>query len=106
VTVGVADTGLDYTHSELGPKVKQVVDFTGLEPVNPCGDISDEDLANEFGGPADTDWNGHGSWIGGRIAAALDGKGINGIAPGSTWSRSRSRSGAARPATRCSWPRS
>jgi subtilisin family serine protease len=28
-----------------------------------------------------TDWNGHGSWIGGRIAAALDGKGINGIAP-------------------------
>jgi hypothetical protein len=81
VTVGVADTGLDYTHSELGPKVKQVVDFTGLEPENPCGDVSDEDLANEFGGPADTDWNGHGSWIGGRIAGALDGKGINGIAP-------------------------
>src|SRR5215211_3580363 len=74
VTVGVADTGLDYTHSELGPRVKQVIDFTGLEPENPCGDISDEDLANEFGGPADTDWHGHGSWIGGRIAAALDGK--------------------------------
>jgi Subtilase family len=28
-----------------------------------------------------TDWNGHGSWIGGNIAAALDGTGINGIAP-------------------------
>src|SRR4030095_13365837 len=63
VTVGVADTGLDYTHSELGPRVKQVVAFPGLEPENPCGDISDEDLANEFGGPADTDWNGHGSWV-------------------------------------------
>ena len=28
-----------------------------------------------------TDWYGHGSWIGGNIAAALDGKGVNGIAP-------------------------
>ena len=28
-----------------------------------------------------TDWNGHGSWIGGNIAAALDGQGVNGIAP-------------------------
>jgi hypothetical protein len=81
VTVGVADTGLDYTHSELGPRVKQVIDFTGLEEEPPCGEVGDDDLANEFGGPADTDWNGHGSWIGGRIAAALDGKGINGIAP-------------------------
>jgi len=35
VTVGVADTGLDYTHSELAPKVKQVVDFTGLEEQHP-----------------------------------------------------------------------
>src|SRR5215203_2111161 len=81
VTVGVADTGLDYTHSELAPRVKRVIDFTGLEEEPPCGDVGDDDLANEFGGPADTDWNGHGSWIGGRIAAALDGKGINGIAP-------------------------
>jgi subtilisin family serine protease len=84
VTVGVADTGLDYTHSELAPRVKRVVDFTGLEDPPICETlfgISDEDLAAEFGGPADTDWNGHGSWIGGRIAAALDGKGINGIAP-------------------------
>jgi subtilisin family serine protease len=84
VTVAVADTGLDYTHSELGPRVKRVVDFTGLEDPPICETlfgISDEDLAAEFGGPVDTDWNGHGSWIGGRIAAALDGKGINGIAP-------------------------
>ena len=34
-----------------------------------------------FGGPETTDWNGHGSWIGGNIAAALDGQGVNGIAP-------------------------
>jgi hypothetical protein len=30
VTVGVADTGLDFTHRELRNKVKRVIDFTGL----------------------------------------------------------------------------
>jgi hypothetical protein len=86
VTVALADTGLDFTHSELAPKVKKVVDFTPTEDPPICKTafgVSDEDLAAEFGGPATTDWNGHGSWswIGGRVAAALDGTGINGIAP-------------------------
>jgi subtilisin family serine protease len=84
VTVGVADTGLDFTHRELRNKVKRVIDFTGLEDPPICKTLfgaSDADLAAETGGPEKTDWNGHGSWIGGRIAAALNGTGINGIAP-------------------------
>ena len=85
VTVGVADTGLDYTHAELASKVTQVVDLTVLEGEEPiCKTLfgqSDQDLAAEFGGPADGDWNGHGSWIGGNVAAALNGTGTNGIAP-------------------------
>jgi subtilisin family serine protease len=84
LTVAVADTGVDFTHSELAPKVKQVIDFTGTEDPPICKTffgVSDQDLAAQFGGPVTTDWNGHGSWIGGNIAAALDGKGINGIAP-------------------------
>jgi lantibiotic leader peptide-processing serine protease len=86
VTVGVADTGLDFTHRELASKVKQVVDFTTTEDPPICKTffdppIGDDDLAAQFGGPVQTDWNGHGSWIGGRIAAALNGTGINGIAP-------------------------
>jgi hypothetical protein len=85
VTVAVADTGLDYTHSELAPKVARVIDLTVLEGEEPiCKTLfgqSDQDLAAQFGGPADGDWNGHGSWIGGNIAAALDGQGTNGIAP-------------------------
>lgn len=84
VTVGVADTGLDYTHSELASQVVDVVDLTASEDPPLCKTFfgtSDQDLAAQYGGPADTDWNGHGSWIGGNIAAALDGKGINGIAP-------------------------
>jgi hypothetical protein len=84
VTVGVADTGLDFTHVELQSKVKQVIDFTVTEDPPICKTFfgaSDADLAAQFGGPEKTDWNGHGSWIGGRIAGALNGTGINGIAP-------------------------
>ena len=84
ITVGVSDTGLDFTHAELAPKVTRVVDLTDLEDPPLCKTlfgVSDDDLAAQFGGPAETDWYGHGSWIGGNIAAALDGKGVNGIAP-------------------------
>jgi lantibiotic leader peptide-processing serine protease len=87
VTVGVADTGLDYTNSELAAQVVHVEDFTGAEGTPTLcqqfggADMTDADWAAKFGGPANTDWNGHGSWIGGNIAAALDGLGINGIAP-------------------------
>jgi subtilisin family serine protease len=86
VTIGVADTGLDFTHPELASKVKAVVDITDRNHPNICkqavGGPSDIQLAKQFGGPVATDWNGHGSWIGGDIAGALNGKGINGIAPG------------------------
>ncbi len=84
VKVGVADTGLDYTHSELASQVVEVKDFTVAEDPPLCKTYfgySDQDASADFGGPVDTDWNGHGSWIGGNIAAALDGTGVNGIAP-------------------------
>ncbi|MFN8155905.1 MAG: S8 family serine peptidase [Candidatus Nanopelagicales bacterium] len=104
VVVAVADTGLDYTHSELAGRIAGQADFATGTPDEVCktyygGD--DRDLADAYGGPADTDWNGHGTWIGGNIGAALDGVGINGIAPkvklfdlkiadwcGSTWDSS------------------
>lgn len=84
VKVGVADTGLDYTHAELAGKVEQVVDLTETEDPPLCKTYygySDSDYAAAYGGPADADWNGHGTWIGGNIAAVLDSNGINGIAP-------------------------
>lgn len=86
IKVGVIDTGLDYTHAELAHKVDQVVDFTVNEQPNICqssfGLPTDAQLATAFGAPAaNLDFNGHGTWIGGAIAAALDGQGINGIAP-------------------------
>jgi subtilisin family serine protease len=85
VTVGVADTGLDYNHSDLAGKVSSVADFTVTEDPNLCTlyfGASDEDWAAEFGVATNLDFHGHGSWIGGNIAGNLDGKGMNGIAPG------------------------
>jgi hypothetical protein len=86
VLVGVADTGLDYTHTDLGAKVANVVDFTNTEDPNICtqvGGFDDAFLAALFGAPSDNlDFNGHGSWIGGNIAGRLNGIGINGAAPG------------------------
>jgi lantibiotic leader peptide-processing serine protease len=82
VVVGVADTGLDFTHSELASKVTSVVDLTDPTLCLDYFGASDADLAAWYGGPANTDWNGHGSWIGGNIAGAADGVGLNGIAPG------------------------
>jgi subtilisin family serine protease len=85
VTVGVADTGLDYLHSDLKGKVSSVADFTKTEDPPLCESLfgfSDADWAAEFGVATNLDFHGHGSWIGGNIAGNLDGKGMNGIAPG------------------------
>jgi lantibiotic leader peptide-processing serine protease len=84
VVVGVADTGLDFTHSELKGQIVGQKDFTALENPPLCPQVglpTDAESAADFGGPENTDWNGHGTWIGGNIAAALDGVGVNGIAP-------------------------
>jgi hypothetical protein len=57
VTVGVADPGLDFTHRELAPKVKRVVDLTDLEDPPLCQTLfglSDADPAAQFGRPRPT----------------------------------------------------
>jgi subtilisin family serine protease len=89
ILVAVADTGLDYTHTELADRVVGVTDISATEGpgVEICkdligGGVNDADLAALTGGPADGDFNGHGSWIGGNIAGEVDGNAINGLAPG------------------------
>jgi hypothetical protein len=70
IKVGVADTGLDFTHTELAPQITSVVDFTVNENppicktffVNPFTGTSpglgDPDMAAMFGVPEKTDWHG------------------------------------------------
>lgn len=85
IKVGIASTGLDYTHKELANKVDHVLDFTVNEQPNICSSFfslpTDPQLATAFGTKADEDFNGFGTWIGGNIAASMNITGTNGIAP-------------------------
>jgi lantibiotic leader peptide-processing serine protease len=80
--IGVADTGVDYTHSELAGRLAGQIDLSDTTCKDYFG-ASDVDQAKLYGVPqfATTDWNGHGTWIAGNIAANLDSVGMNGIAP-------------------------
>jgi subtilisin family serine protease len=70
VVVGDIDTGLDYTHPDLAANV----DFTNS--VSCVGGVPNTDPA------AWNDDNGHGTHTAGTIAAAANGIGIVGVAPG------------------------
>jgi subtilisin len=63
IKVALLDTGVDYTHPEFAHSYKGGYDF-----INDDGDPMDD--------------NGHGTHVAGILAAARDGKGVVGIAPG------------------------
>ncbi len=85
VTVAVMDTGVDYTHLELAPHFSHAKSnyFHDTACLDSTG-FDDTYVADVLYGGAvknDNDFNGHGSWIGGNIAAVAGNGGINGIAP-------------------------
>jgi lantibiotic leader peptide-processing serine protease len=81
VLVGVIDTGIDGSHPDLAPNLDVALsrNFTTDIPAidGPCEDPSCKD-------PADVDDGFHGSHVAGIIAAAANGLGIAGVAPGIT----------------------
>jgi subtilisin family serine protease len=69
VTVGVIDTGIDYTHPDLAPNIDSSKSANCVSGVPVQGSI------------AANDDNGRGTHIAGTIAAAKNGIGIVGVAP-------------------------
>jgi lantibiotic leader peptide-processing serine protease len=79
VKVGIIDSGIDGTHPDLA------TNFDRQLSRNFTTDMPEIDGDCEYAGcvdPADVDDNGHGTHVAGTIAAALNGMGVSGVAPG------------------------
>ena len=79
VLVGILDSGIDASHPDLAGQVETSLsrNFTTDIPAidGPCEDPSCKD-------PATADDSGHGTHVAGTVAAAANGLGVSGVAPG------------------------
>ncbi|MGW1379175.1 S8 family serine peptidase [Streptomyces sp. NPDC002446] len=74
VTVAVIDTGVDDTHPDLKPN------FSAKQSANCVGGVADTSKGAWRPWDADSDY--HGTHVAGTIAAARNGTGVAGVAPG------------------------
>ena len=81
VLVGVMDTGIDAAHPDLAPNFVAGLsrNFTTDDELvdGPCAEEPDHSCSD----PSYVDEGGHGSHVAGIIGAALNGRGIAGVAP-------------------------
>ena len=90
VLVGILDTGIDSSHPDLARNFDRRLsrNFTTDIPFDPLGNEIDGPCAADPDGscsdPSDVDENGHGTHVSGIVAAAVNGKGVAGVAPNVT----------------------
>ena len=85
VRVGVMDTGIDLTHTDLMPNVDLAAScvflYATTPTANPAEQVTRGDCSNKA---ALQDRAGHGTHTAGTIAAPINGRGIAGVAPEAT----------------------
>ncbi len=87
-TVGIMDTGLDAFHPDIAPNLDQNLSCSFIKPGNPTAQPQEIAPLGRACGPANQskwqDYNGHGTHVGGTVAAPINGVGVAGVAPAAT----------------------
>jgi subtilisin family serine protease len=84
--VGILDTGLDVHHPDIAPNLNLAESCSFILPGTPTADPREyeADPVNCPTKSAVQDYNGHGTHVGGTVAAPINGIGVAGVAPRAT----------------------
>ena len=84
-TVGIIDTGVDFTHPDIAPNLDLGLSCSFITPGNPAAIPQDIDASGQCLNKAATqDFFGHGTHVAGIVGAPINGLGVAGVAPEAT----------------------
>jgi lantibiotic leader peptide-processing serine protease len=84
VTVGIIDSGVDFTHPDLAGGINVGLSCSFINSTNPTADPAEVANGNCANKAAVQDLNGHGTHVATTVAARQNGIGIVGVAPQAT----------------------
>jgi subtilisin family serine protease len=84
-TVGIIDTGVDFTHPDIAPNLDLGLSCSFITPGNPAAIPQDIDASGQCQDKSATqDFFGHGTHVAGIVGAPINGLGVAGVAPEAT----------------------